>query len=173
MPVTRKRRTREHIIADLSVNHVERQVLLCGHTVERIHSNYGYDLLLTTFDAGGEPENGELYLQLKATDTLPRLKNGQAIPWRLQRSDLAHWLSATDPVTLIIYDAQADIAYWLYVQRYFGALPNFNLFAAGKTITVHIPTSNILDQTAIRGYAQFRDALYRQVQGVINHNAGN
>lgn len=29
----RKRRTREHVIADLSVNHVERLVLLCGWTV--------------------------------------------------------------------------------------------------------------------------------------------
>jgi hypothetical protein len=31
----RKRRTREHVIADLSVNHVERLVLRCGWTVER------------------------------------------------------------------------------------------------------------------------------------------
>ena len=31
----RKRRTREHVIADLSVNHVERQALLCGYAIER------------------------------------------------------------------------------------------------------------------------------------------
>ena len=30
-----KRRTREHVIADLSVNHVERLVLRSGWTVER------------------------------------------------------------------------------------------------------------------------------------------
>ena len=34
--LARKRRTREHIIADLSVNYVERQALLCGHTIERV-----------------------------------------------------------------------------------------------------------------------------------------
>jgi len=31
----RKRRTREHVISDLSVNHVERQAL-CGYTIERM-----------------------------------------------------------------------------------------------------------------------------------------
>jgi hypothetical protein len=35
-PVPRKkRRTREHVIADLSANHVERHALLCGYSVER------------------------------------------------------------------------------------------------------------------------------------------
>ena len=56
--ITRKRRTREHVIADLSVNFVERQVLLCGHTVERVRADYGYDLLLSTYDPKGEVETG-------------------------------------------------------------------------------------------------------------------
>jgi len=37
MPL-RKLRTREHVIADLGVNYVERQVLLCGGSVQRIYS---------------------------------------------------------------------------------------------------------------------------------------
>ncbi len=47
----RKRRTREHIIADLSVNHVERHVLLAGHVVERFTYDYGIDLEVITFNA--------------------------------------------------------------------------------------------------------------------------
>ena len=35
-PLRGKVRTREHVIADLAVNHVERQVLLGGGTVERV-----------------------------------------------------------------------------------------------------------------------------------------
>ncbi len=31
----RKRRTREHVIADLSINHVERLVSKCGDTTQR------------------------------------------------------------------------------------------------------------------------------------------
>ena len=58
MKAQRKRRTREHIIADLAVNHVERQALLCGFTVERNRYDYGIDLEITPFDENGEIEPG-------------------------------------------------------------------------------------------------------------------
>ena len=44
------------VIADLAVNHVERQVLLCGFTIERIVHDYGIDVLMFTFDRNGETE---------------------------------------------------------------------------------------------------------------------
>jgi hypothetical protein len=50
--IARKRRTKEHIIADLGVNHVERHVLLCGHKVERVRADYRFDLLLSTYNKG-------------------------------------------------------------------------------------------------------------------------
>ena len=43
-PAEYKLRTRSHIIADLSVNHVERFVILEGHSCERFEKDYGYDL---------------------------------------------------------------------------------------------------------------------------------
>jgi hypothetical protein len=46
----RKRRTREHVIADLRVNHVERLVLRCGWTVERTRYDYGLDLDMHTYN---------------------------------------------------------------------------------------------------------------------------
>src|SRR5438309_953040 len=49
----RKRRTREHVIADLSVNHVERFVLRCGWTVQRTTHDYGIDLSMETYNAAG------------------------------------------------------------------------------------------------------------------------
>jgi hypothetical protein len=42
--VVGKRRTREHIIADLSVHHVEGPILRVGFTVERFIQDYGLDL---------------------------------------------------------------------------------------------------------------------------------
>jgi hypothetical protein len=64
----RKRRTREHVIADLSVNHVERFVLRCGWTTERTRHDYGLDLEMKTYNAAGETESEHVLLQLKATD---------------------------------------------------------------------------------------------------------
>ena len=51
-----KTRTREHVLADLSINHVERQVLLCGFSVDRVQHDYGYDLSMATYSQGGEYE---------------------------------------------------------------------------------------------------------------------
>jgi hypothetical protein len=169
--IVRKRRTREHVIADLGVNYVERQVLLCGHTVERVRADYGYDLLLSTYDNNGEPENGEVYIQVKSTDALPLLKDGATISWRLHRTDLARWLTTTAAVILIVYDAQADCAYWLYVQRHFQRLEAFNLFTIGQSYSVHIPGSQTFDSEAIKQVSNFRDAINRQSLGVIDRHA--
>ena len=168
MAIVRKRRTRERIIADLSVNFVERQALLCGYTVERPRSDYGYDLLLSTYDANGEPENGEVRLQLKATDVLTLLKNRQVISWRILRSDLARWYYDPTPVILIVCDAQADQAYWLNIQRHFSRITGFNLFTAPKSISVHIPIRNVLDLDAVRLFSEFRENAVRQIPGGIH-----
>jgi hypothetical protein len=163
-----KRRTREHIIADLSVNHVERQALLCGHVVERIAHDYGIDLELATFTRKGEREVGLILLQLKATDQL-RLRPGQeSFPFRIERRDLVHWLAEPMPVLLIVYDARKSIAYWLYVQSHFRKRKDFNLFAAGQTITVPMPTANIVDPAAIRKFARLRNRVLEQLEGVIH-----
>jgi hypothetical protein len=42
----RKRRTRGHVLADLSANFVEKQALLCGYTAERVRLDYGIDLVV-------------------------------------------------------------------------------------------------------------------------------
>jgi hypothetical protein len=57
-PIGRKRRPRQHVIADLGVNHVERHALQCGYSVERVLRDYGLDLTIYTFDAAGEVQNG-------------------------------------------------------------------------------------------------------------------
>lgn len=163
--IVRKRRTREHIIADLSVNFVERQALLCGHTVERVFHDYGYDLSLMTYDENGEPEPGDVLIQVKATDAIPLLKDSQTISWRLHRTDLARWLFEPAPVILIVYDAQTEAAYWLYVQQYFQQIEHFNLFSAGQTITAHLQRSQVVDGIAIRQFQDFKAAIVSQMRG--------
>jgi hypothetical protein len=48
-PDQRKLRTREHVVAELAVNHIERQVLLCEWSLERVAGDYGIDLILFTY----------------------------------------------------------------------------------------------------------------------------
>ena len=66
----RKQRTRQHVIADLSVNYLERIILDEGHSVERPTSDYGYDLAMRTHDPDGFGETGFVLFQLKSSDSL-------------------------------------------------------------------------------------------------------
>jgi hypothetical protein len=162
----RKRRTREHIIADLSVNHVEKHALLCGHVIVRIVHDYGIDLELVTFNRRGETEPGNVLLQLKATDRYKRGPKIDVLSTRIERADLVSWLSEPMPVILVLYNAQEDSAHWVYVQRYFHELADFNIFSAGKTITVRIPTTHVVNADAIRQFADYRDRILRKMEGV-------
>jgi len=64
-------------------------------------------------------------------------------------ADLELWLREPMPYILVVYDAQADVAYWLYVEAYFARLQDFNLDRMGRTVTVYIPKANVLDESAI------------------------
>src|SRR5947208_8110925 len=89
----RKRRTREHVLADLSANYVEKQALLCAFTAERVRFDYGIDLMLQTFNRRGEVENGWIPFQLKATDRVKLIDGGRAVSCRVERAHLRHWLN--------------------------------------------------------------------------------
>jgi hypothetical protein len=145
------------VIADLAVNHTERQALLCGYTVERIRSDYGIDLLLFTFDPNGEIEYGYIPIQVKSTASLDWLASEPAAAFRIGRKDLAGWLRQSLPIILVVDDANEDRAYWIHVQAYVAAQAGFNLFAAAETITVRIPRQNVLDPAAVRQFAELRD----------------
>lgn len=159
----RKRRTRSHIIADLSVNHVEKQVLLCGYTVERVVEDYGIDLLLSTYNDEGEVENETIKLQLKATDNLNVLQDGQTIAFSVGRADLEFWLNEVLPFILVVYDAQDDVAYWVYLQAYFQSLSDFDLRIVGETVTIHLNKANLINTDAVRQFVQFKADVLRQL----------
>lgn len=164
----RKRRTREHVIADLSANHVERYALLCGFASEQVRHDYGIDLELFTFNKKGEIEEGKILVQLKATDCLNIRPNRASFGIRIERRDLVLWLAQPMPVILIVYDARKDRAYWLYVQSHFRKLKDFDLFRAGANVSVQVPVQNMVTTAAMRRFARFRDRVLEQMRKVIH-----
>jgi hypothetical protein len=167
-PPIGKRRTREHVIADLSVCFVEWQALLCGYTVERMRHDYGIDLELKTYNENGERESGDVLIQVKASDGL-RLQKGQsAFAFRIERADLVYWLREKAPIILVVFDATKKRAYWCYVQQYFYQRTDFNIFAAGKTVTLRIPIANRLNPAAMRRFARLRDRVREQMDEVYH-----
>jgi hypothetical protein len=152
-----KTRTREHIIADLAVHHVEGVILRCGHVAERVHEDYGYDLLMTTFGEEGKVDPGQVRIQVKATDQLNVRQDVGTTSIRVDRRDLRLWIREIDPVVLVVYDAQGDRAFWLYMQPYLEQRSRRGYFGDGK-ITVRIPTKNRVNRRAIKQFARWRDA---------------
>jgi len=161
----RKLRTREHVLADLSINHLERHVLLCGCSVQRMHSDYGYDLVMSTFNANGEIEAGIVFFQVKATDNLPLLAGGKTVSWVVSRRDLRLWVSEAFPVILVVYDGRRDRALWLHVQAYFADHPAADLFLAGETIHVHVPVTNRLNRRSVQRIIQRKNATQSHLEG--------
>lgn len=153
----RKKRTREHVIADLGVNHVQRQVLLCGYTLEEIHRDYGLDLVMFTYNEQGESEPDMVLIQIKATDRLARGRDRMTVSFRVAQRDLMRWACETMPVILALYDAPNDVAYWLHIQGYLEEEGRPR--EGGQTVTLRWPLSQVFDPEAVRRIAALKAAL--------------
>lgn len=132
--------------------------------------DYGVDLLLWTYNNEGEIESESIKIQLKATDNLPMLQDGQTIAFPVLRADLEFWLQEWMPVILVIYDANDNVAYWIYLQAYFQEQNGFDIAHVGQTMTVYINRSDLIHQDAIRQFARYKIRVLDQVQGV-KHDA--
>jgi len=159
----RKRRTRAHIIADLSINHVEKWVLQCGWTVQRFSPDYGLDLLMTTFDRRGEIENGDVRLQIKATDSIKELAKDKVIALRLEWRDMVYWLNEPLPVILVLYDAKSDRAWWLHLNETLRG--EGRKVAKRANLTVSFPLANVLDTKAVRRFRKLRNVALARARG--------
>jgi hypothetical protein len=119
---------------------------------------------MTTYDSNGEVESDWVLFQVKATDHLKRTADGGSVLFPVERIDLNRWIAETYPVILVVYDARADVGYWLYVQAHFA---NRRLRAGtSATVTAHIPAANMLDEAAIRRFAVAKAAIQKQTKGV-------
>jgi hypothetical protein len=147
-----KKRTRAHVIADLSIHHVEGFILQEGHTVERLSSDYGYDLAHWTFDEQGYIEPDEVYFQVKASETL--LSVGSEYVFDLDIRDYNLWMLDKTPVILILYDVSRNRAVWLPVQQYFWEDDTRQPRKGARSVRIRISMRQILNRRAI---AKIRD----------------
>jgi hypothetical protein len=146
----KKRRTRQHIIEGLGLNHIERQILLSGNVLRRFSDNdYGYDGMIETFDEQGEAHNLTFKIQLKSTDILQFSTQNGGFIIDLSKQDLELWLDSLVPVLLILYDAQKEIAYFTDLQTYFNK-NNIALKNVRKFVRIFLPSTSIFDKSAVQ-----------------------
>src|SRR5262249_15104063 len=156
-----KRRTRQHVIADQSVNYVERFIIDEGHTVQRVEKDYGYDLLLFTFDEQGYSEPDYVSLQLKAAESLQA--DGADYVYDVDIRDHNLWMLETMPVILILFDAPRRRAFWVSVQHYFREGPGEPPKKGARTVRIRVPARQVVNRRAI---AKMRDLKWEARQRV-------
>jgi hypothetical protein len=157
------------VIASQSANYVERFVVHQGHTADRSESDYGYDLFLFTYDDQGYIEPGLVYIQLKATDSLKGSADGTAWVFRVDTAHYNAWTAEPLPVFLVLYDAQRQRAYWLYVQQYFNADPSRRPRAGAQSVTVHIPKDQRFSRHTVGLMRRCKEDILGQIEGVVHH----
>jgi hypothetical protein len=150
----RKQRTRQHVIADQSVNHVERVVIDAGHTAQRLTPDYGYDLVVFTYDKHGYLEPGAVYVQVKAAETLEPV--GSNYVFDLDIRDYNLWTMEEMPVILILFTASRRRAYWVCVQEYFGKDAVRRPKKGAKTVRVQVPQRQLVGERAIATWRAFK-----------------
>lgn len=168
-PTPRKRRTREHVIADLSVNYVERFVLEEGHTVQRVGPDYGYDLILFTHDEQGQVEPSFAFFQLKAAETLRENASGESIVYDMAVGDYHLWTAELMPVFLVLYNASRRRAYWLDVQQYFREPEEHRPRASAKTVRVYIPKLQAINRRSIARMRARKQEAAERPEGASDH----
>lgn len=167
-PPSKKRRTRAHIIEDLSENHLERMVLLSGHILRRPQRDYGVDVTMFHFDSEGLLENGEVRFQLKATDQLRPANNGE-IAVRIDRRDMNHWSIEPFPLILVVFDTRNEIGFWLHVQDYAENNQRWKT-TAGKTLIVRLPLANRLSPSSIDRFRKLSLENFKRLESSESHD---
>ena len=125
------------MIADQSVNFVERFVIDEGHTAQRQEHDYSYNHNVITYDGKGYVEPGFFSFQLKAMETLA--ESGKDYVFDLDVRDYNLWMLELLPVMLVLFDASRRKAYWLHVQPYFRQNPDRLPKKGAKNSAVRVP----------------------------------
>jgi hypothetical protein len=159
-----KRRTRQHVIADQSVNYVERFVIDEGHTPQKQVYDYGYDLSVITYDKHGYVEPGFFYVQLKAAENLDEKEGG--FVFDLDLRDFNLWMLELMPVFLVLFDASKRRAYWLHIQRYFRQDPDRLPRKSAKTVRVRVPRRQPVNHRTIAVMREIKQDLLTRIKGV-------
>jgi len=85
--------------------------LKCGFSVQRIETDYGYDLQIYCYNENGQFENGVIYLQLKSTDNINKYKKKEGFSYPFEKSHPDIWINEPMPVIIVLFDALNEKAY--------------------------------------------------------------
>jgi hypothetical protein len=156
------------MISDLSFHYVGYQVAKSGFSFEAIHSDYGYDGTIVTFNSMGEVENGIIYVQLKASDRISYKIDNGLISFSVSKKDISYWEDEPFPVFLVLFNTEKECAYWIYFQKYLRKHFIESSKMQNNSITVYFDPENILNEKAIAKWRNEKQKLLRRLEELFN-----
>ena len=158
------RRPRAHVLETRSRQHVE-SIFPPEWVSRRVEDDYGLDMRVEIV-AGERMSGQEFAVQLKGTD---RLKiSGEDVLHSCKVSTAHYFLHRPEPVMYVVYDAQENTAYWLWVQPYLrgldGASPGWR---DREKAPIRIPRANRLTREAVPLIANYVQAWWARVMAVV------
>jgi hypothetical protein len=163
----RKRRTRQHVIAAQSVNYVERFIIDEGHTAQRLEADYGYDLVVQTYDERGFVEPGLIRMQLKATESLHR--GGAGFAHDIDLRDYNLWNLELMPVILVLFEATKRRAWWVHVQGFFQESDERKPAKGAKSVRINVPARQQINLRAIAQLRGIKQKSHMRLRGRIGN----
>jgi len=158
------KRTRAHVLETLSRQHVE-SIFPTEWICRRVEDDYGLDVrveIVTGEDVSGR----EFAVQLKATDHLRT--SGEDVLHSCKVSTANYFLHRPEPVMYVVYDAQEETAYWLWMQPYLRGLDGVRPgWRERKEVRVRIPRANRLTREAVPLIANYVQAWWARVMAVV------
>lgn len=88
--------------------------------------------------------------------------------YRFLLKNLELWLTQILPVILVLFDAEAEKAYWLYLQLYFEQ-KGISVDSI-QTDNFSVQLNDIVDLNAIRKWRDYKNAVLSQVNGGIKRH---
>ncbi len=165
----RPQRTKEHVNASKSHNFIEKFFIDKGHVVDRPGADYGYDVLVTTFDARGYAESGDIRLQLKAGDRFDYVGKGAFISYKVEMKHCNLWVEEVMPVFLVLYDATQHRAYWVDIQEYFSD-PTKRPKPNADSVKIRVPVANVFTDATVDHARGRKAAILVSVKRMVAHH---
>ena len=158
------KRTRAHVLETLSRQHVE-PIFPTEWVCRRVEDDYGLDMRVEIV-TGEEVSGLEFAVQLKATDHLRTSGDNVLHPCKVSTAN--YFLHRPEPVMYIVYDAQEDAAYWLWVQPYLRGLDDASPgWRDREKAHIRIPRANRLTRETVPLIAGYVQAWWARVMAVV------
>jgi hypothetical protein len=126
---------------------------------------YSFDASVRTFDADGNVENGEFFIQIKSTDHLKYSPKYKGYELKLEYRDLDLWLNEISPVLIVLYDAKKSRGFYLDIQDYFNSRRDL-LKTIGDTKAVYLHPSSRLTPSVIEKYKIIKNEREKILKGL-------